>query len=111
MFRHHRVRDHEQRITGPGGEIRSVCAGRQNCVQMVVLQRRIDAPLAAQQLVFRHIGVIAGAIRFHVHLFGNIDSRLSVFDRAGFGVGRIPLLEVVQGLDGRGGDRGFAASY
>ena len=56
---------------------------------------------AAQLDVLRTIGVVAGAIGFDVHLVRDVEVRLPVLDRAGFGVRDVPLTQLRQCLHRR----------
>jgi len=70
-----------------------VAPGKQECVQIVFLQRCIDALRSGKIEVLRPVGLVARAIRVKVHLIRDIELRLPEFECAGGGVGEIVFAE------------------
>ena len=55
-----------------------IAAGRQDRIQPMFLQHRVDPFGPAEQVILANVRVVAGAIGFEIHFIRNVDARLSV---------------------------------
>src|SRR5579872_311602 len=92
----HPERHHDDRIPGASGQIGPTRARRQDGVQPVSFDRRVDSVGPAQQIIFANVGVVAGAIGFQIHFIRNIQARLPEANGAALHVRQVPFPKLGQ---------------